>query len=177
MSTVPLPPSASPTSVAGVFAPDAVAASLALQLRDARPGDLPALLGLEAQFPGDRTSDALFRALIASPRATVRVAELDGRVVGYHVVRRRWFRRTAWLYSIAVDAGARRRGIGRRLLADAEAGARRAGARGMTLEVRADNAAAAALYARAGYRPVKRLRAYYDDGTDGWRHRRDFATP
>ena len=90
------------------------------------------------------------------------------------MVRRRWFDQRGWLYSLAVDGPERRQGIGRRLLADAELVARRAGHRGLVLEVRQDNAAAQALYSRAGYRPVKALRRYYDDGSDGWRHVRDW---
>ena len=173
MTTLPLPPTSLPA--AAVFEPAAVAAETALYLRDAREGDLPALVAIEAQFPGDRISGAQFRRLLGDRRAWIRVAEAGGRVVGFHVVRQRWFDRRGWLYSLAVDGPARRRGVGRRLLADAERVARRAGRGGMTLEVRQDNAPALALYAGAGYRRVKALRGYYDDGTDGWRHVRDWA--
>ena len=173
MTTLALPTTTLPAA-ASLFEPVAGTEATALRLRDAREADLPALLAIEAQFPGDRISPALFRRLLGSRRATTRVAEVGGRVVGFHVVRRRWFDRRGWLYSLAVDGPERRQGIGRRLLADAELVARRAGHRGLVLEVRQDNAAAQALYARAGYRPVKALRRYYDDGSDGWRHVRDW---
>ena len=172
MSTLPSPGSKSAGVSTFEPAPDTTPE---LHLRDARAADLPALALLEAQFPGDRIVPPLFRELIGSPRATVRVAELDGRLVGYHIVRRRWLSRVGWLYSLAVDAAHRRRGIGRRLLADAERLARRAGRRGLQLEVRQDNAAALALYERGGYRRVKALPDYYDDGTPGWRYRREWT--
>ena len=172
MTTLPMPPGSQSTNVR-TFAP-APDAMPELHLRDARAADLPALAVLEAQFPSDRIGPPLFRELMGSPRAAVRVAELDGRLVGYHIVRRRWLSRIGWLYSLAVDADHRRRGIGRRLLADAERLARRAGGRGMQLEVRQDNAAALALYERCGYRRVKALPGYYDDGAAGWRYRREW---
>lgn len=175
MSTVPQSPG---TVGAGVstFAPVPDAAP-ELRIRDARAADVPALLAIESQFPGDRIRGALFRDLIGHARATVRVAEIGGRIVGYHAVRRPWLRRLGWLYSLAVDGAHRRRGIGRRLLADAEWVARRAGRRGLRLEVRQDNPAAIALYERGGYRRVKALPGYYDDGTAGWRYLREWTVP
>ena len=172
MTTLPLTP---PTRAAAAAAVEPVPATAPppLRLRDAREADLGSLVAIEAQFPGDRISPALFRRLLGDRRAIVRVAEAGGRPVGFHVVRRRGFDRRGWLYSIAVDAPERGRGIGRRLLADAGLAARRDGRRGLVLEVRQDNPAAIALYERAGFRRVKALRRYYDDGTDGWRYRRD----
>jgi ribosomal protein S18 acetylase RimI-like enzyme len=41
--------------------------------------------------------------------------------------------------------------------------------------VRADNAAALRLYERGGYRRIARLRAYYEDGADGWRYEKALA--
>jgi len=70
------------------------------------------------------------------------------------------------LLSIAVTPESRQRGLGARLLAVAEAEARAAGAARMFLEVAESNAAARALYARAGYSLAGRRRGYYrhDDG-------------
>ncbi|ODS62672.1 MAG: hypothetical protein ABS41_09215 [Arenimonas sp. SCN 70-307] len=140
------------------------------RLRDARPDDLPALLALEAGFPGDRLSARQFRHHLANPRARLRVAVAGGRLLGYHLL---LFRKgSAWarLYSIAVDPAARGQGLGRRLLADAGRQARAAGRTGLRLEVRQDNHAAAALYEAAGYRRTATLPAYYQDGTNGWRY-------
>lgn len=147
------------------------------RLRTARATDLPDLLALEARFPGDRLSARQFRHHLGNPRARLRVAVAGGRVAGYHLVLLRAGSAWARLYSIAVDPAARGRGLGRRLLADAEAQARAAGRRGLRLEVRQDNAAAVALYEAAGYRRLAALPAYYQDGGSGWRYARAWAAP
>ena len=147
------------------------------RLRTARAADLPDLLALEARFPGDRLSARQFRHHLGNPRARLRVATAAGRVAGYHLVLLRAGSAWARLYSIAVDPARRGQGLGRRLLRDAEAQARVAGARGLRLEVRQDNRAAVALYEAAGYRCLARLPRYYQDGGDGWRYARDWATP
>lgn len=67
----------------------------------------------------------------------------------------------AEVLGLAVDPGARRRGVGRALLAAALAGVERA-----HLEVRADNVAARALYEGFGFVVAGRRRAYYADGQD-----------
>lgn len=143
-----------------------------LRLRPARATDLPALLALEQTFPGDRMSARQFRHHLASPRARWRVAEADGRLLGYALVLLRRDTDRARLYSIAVDPAARGQGLGRRLLAAAERDAARAGRTGMTLEVRQDNATANALYQAAGYARTAALPAYYEDGAPGWRYAR-----
>lgn len=73
----------------------------------------------------------------------------------------------AELLTIAVAPGARRKGIGRRLLAEFETGARARGAVEAFLEVAADNAPARGLYNAAGWFQVGLRRAYYrrPDGT------------
>ncbi len=144
------------------------------RLRDARPDDLPALLALEARFPGDRLSARQFRHHLGNPRARLRVAAAGGAVLAYHLLLLRRGSGLARLYSIAVDAAARGQGLGRRLLADAEAQARAAGCRGLRLEVRQDNDAANSLYRAAGYRQLAVLANYYDDGAPGWRYGRDW---
>ncbi|MDT8343757.1 MAG: GNAT family N-acetyltransferase [Thermohalobaculum sp.] len=67
----------------------------------------------------------------------------------------------AELLSIAVRPCDRGHGLGARLLAAAEHAADAAGAARMILEVAAGNAAARALYARAGYAERARRRGYY----------------
>jgi [ribosomal protein S18]-alanine N-acetyltransferase len=141
-------------------------------LRWAQPEDLPALQALEAGFPGDRLSPRqLRRHLDAGARLRVAVDD-EGRLLGYALVLRRSGSRLARLYSLAVAAAARGRGLGRALLGDAERLARQAGATALRLEVRCDNAAAIALYRGAGYRDDGRRAAYYEDGTDALRMRR-----
>ncbi len=67
----------------------------------------------------------------------------------------------AELLTIAVHPDARRRGLGADLLAAFHDAARRRGAGTAFLEVAETNAAARALYARAGYAAVGRRPGYY----------------
>lgn len=146
-----------------------------LQLRAAVAADLPALLALEAQFPGDRLSPRQFRHHLTSRSARLWVAEAGGSLVGASLVFFRAGSVGARLYSLVVDARARGRGIGALLLSDAEAAALSRGCVWMGLEVRADNMAAIALYRRSGYRLVGPLASYYSDGGDGLRFRRELS--
>lgn len=67
----------------------------------------------------------------------------------------------AEVLTIAVDPAARRQGIATRLLATFLAEARARNAESVFLEVAADNAAARALYAAAGFRTAGVRRDYY----------------
>jgi ribosomal-protein-alanine N-acetyltransferase len=72
----------------------------------------------------------------------------------------------AELFAIAVHPAHRRNGQGARLLAQWERAAATRGAARLFLEVATDNAAARALYARAGWTEAGRRRAYYGPGRD-----------
>ncbi len=67
----------------------------------------------------------------------------------------------AEILTLAVAPEARRRGVGRRLLARFEAAARTQGAASAFLEVAADNHAARALYLSAGWHEAGVRRGYY----------------
>ncbi len=141
-----------------------------LVLRDAGPGDVGALVGLESRsFGGDHLSRRSFRRLIGRSSAGLIVADCDGRLVGYALLLFRRGSRKARLYSIARDAEAAPPGTGRALLAAAERLAAASGARELRLEVRTDNAAALRLYEASGYRLGGRRRGYYEDGADALR--------
>ncbi|HRQ65609.1 MAG TPA: GNAT family N-acetyltransferase, partial [Xanthomonadaceae bacterium] len=123
----------------------------AFSLQPAHPGDLPALLMLEqSSFSGDRLNARQFRYHMGHKRNRLLVAKINGTVVGAALVFLRKGSDLARLYSIAVDARARGRGLGTALLQAAEQAAFTAGARRLRLEVRSDNSAAIALYARRG---------------------------
>lgn len=104
---------------------------------------------------------ASLSALLASPGVFV-VAGADGFILIRVVADE------AEILTLAVRPSARRGGLGARLV---EAGVVRAAALGadrMFLEVAEDNAAARALYARAGFHEAGRRRGYYAR-TDGSR--------
>ena len=78
------------------------------------------------------------------------VARADGRVIGAAAIE--LFGESALLRSLVVDTGHRNEGLGRRLVADAEAVARSAGVRELYLLTDT----AAAWFPRLGYEPVDR---------------------
>ena len=137
--------------------------------RGATVDDLPALVRLEAQFPGDRLSARQLRFHLKQADGRLRVIATGRHVVGYSLVLRRAGSRIARLYSLVIDETLRGGGLGHRLLDDAERAAGRADAEAVRLEVRADNAAAIALYRRSGYRDIGRRIGYYDDAADALR--------
>ena len=139
-------------------------------IRPATRADLAGLLALEAgAFAHDRAERRAIRHAIDSPTITLLVVEEAGAVAGAATVEHRSRSRVARLTSVAVAPDRLGRGLGGRLLAEAEA---RAGARGaarLRLEVRADNASAIRLYERAGYHRFKVVPRYYEDGGEAWR--------
>ena len=141
-----------------------------LRIRDGKPADLAALCEIETRsFAADRLSRRGFRRLMGSPSAHLRVAVSGATVVGYHLVLTRSGCTVARLYSIAVAASARGRGVGERLLSDAERQAKRAGAAVLRLEVRPDNPGAIRLYGGHGFASIGTRRGYYADGSDALR--------
>jgi ribosomal-protein-alanine N-acetyltransferase len=121
--------------------------------------DLSALAGLhEACFTQAWTQDALRDLLKIA--GTLAFSAPDGfvmaRVVGDE----------AEVLTIAVAPGARRGGVGSALLYEGARQACKLGARTIFLEVGESNAAAMALYARAGFRAVGRRRSYYGPSQD-----------
>lgn len=140
-------------------------------IRRATIADLDALFELEqSTFDLDRISRAQWRRHIDSASVSVLVHGESGKVDAAAVVFHRRNSREARLYSLAVGAQARGSGLGGALLAAAEADARARGCASLRLEVRTDNHAAIALYARHGYSRVAVLPRFYEDGTDAWRY-------
>ena len=98
---------------------------------------------------------AEFTALLADPLVFLLVEGDAAFLLGRSVAGE------AELLTLAVAPEARQRGLGRRLVARFLYQARLRGADEAFLEVAADNAAALALYARAGFGQAGRRRGYY----------------
>jgi ribosomal-protein-alanine N-acetyltransferase len=130
-------------------------------LRRARRTDVDAIAAIERAAFSDPWSPASFEAMVKAPRVSMTVAVEGDEVVGYNVVL--LAAPDADLANFAVKPSARRRGIGRQLLADALSVARAAGVKHVFLEVRESNAAAIALYESAGFTSFSRRRRYYTD--------------
>jgi ribosomal protein S18 acetylase RimI-like enzyme len=99
------------------------------------------------------------RAVIAEGAADLWVAEDDGRLVGALLGRRMRSSDGALrggVDNLLVDASHRQRGLGRKLMEDAEAFYRNEALHGMQLAVNAENAVARSLYDSMGYRIIDR---------------------
>ena len=141
-----------------------------IRVRPGKPADLDALLDIENRsFATDRLSRRSMRHFLASPSATLIVADDGGKLSGYALVHCRPRAATARLYSIAVAPHMSGRGIGPLLLAAAERAAVRRGRRVMRLEVHDHNRRAIARYEKSGYRLFGKYRDYYDDHGDALR--------
>lgn len=143
--------------------------------------DARAILEMEKLFPSDRMSARSVRNVLRSASAQGWVAVRPGApriaqdVLGCLVLFTRRGSGIARIYSVVVAPAARGQGLGAALVRTAQDWARHAGLHTLSLEVRADNAAARALYARLGYIEHARLPGYYDDGADGLRLRKSLV--
>lgn len=136
-------------------------------IRAARADDLPALLALvqsayrgesakrgwthEADLlDGQRTDAAALADLLADPTAVLLVAEADGSIVGCVEVRAK-DANTAYLGMLSVEPARQAGGLGKVLIAAAEAAARADGARTMEMTVISRRTELVAYYERRGY--------------------------
>lgn len=87
------------------------------------------------------------------------VAEQDGAAAGY--VGCQTVLDEGYITNVAVSPDCRRQGIGRALIAELAEQAKRAGLAFVTLEVRASNMPAIALYEGAGFKPVGVRKNFY----------------
>ncbi len=133
-------------------------------IRPATLDDLPGLSELEAElFGADAWTEEQLRAELAGPTRCFQVNDDEG-LVGYVVTS--VVADTADLLRIAVRPDRQRAGGATALLAAAMLETKRAGAARMLLEVAADNEAALALYAAAGFAEIDRRPRYYRSGAD-----------
>ncbi|TXH03338.1 MAG: GNAT family N-acetyltransferase [Nevskiaceae bacterium] len=127
---------------------------------------------MEAHFPSDRMSARSVRHFLRAPSAHVWVVESGDHLSGSLILLTRRGGRSARIYSVIVLPEMRGQGLAARLVAEAEAEARRLNLEAVTLEVRRDNVPAQALYRKLGYVEVRTLPGFYDDGADGLRLRK-----
>jgi len=123
-------------------------------LRRARRRDRDAVLLVDAAAfsPSWRLDAAGLReALVATPSVRFRVAQVDGRVVGYAVAGRAG--RRGYVQRVAVHPEQGGRGLGRALVTDALAWLANRGAHRAVVNTQEGNAVALALYEALGFHP------------------------
>lgn len=138
-------------------APDGPAAPFAL--RALGPDDAETVADLEGEvFAEDPWSRAAVEEELRAPGRRYVAAVDGGEILGYAGIR---LGPDADIMTIGVREGRRGSGVGRALLADLLRAARESGSQRVFLEVRPSNEAALGLYARAGFRPIGRVRRYF----------------
>jgi len=132
-----------------------------VRLRALEPRDVHTVAQIEREVFSDPWPESFFHSELSQPVVFARVAEKEGRIVGYSL---------AWLGAgeghlgnLAVVPGERRRGIARRLLVELLEEARARSVASLTLEVRVANFPAQALYRAFGFRLAGLRRGYYRD--------------
>ena len=138
-------------------------------IRPAAPEDVDGLVRLEAIFPGDRMSRQSFQGLLNRGIASILVYDEGEGLIANSVVLYRRGSSIGRIYSLVVHPSAQGRGLAQALLTAAELAAVSKGCTSLRLEVRADNHAALALYAKCGYIPFEQINNYYQDHTPAQR--------
>ncbi|MBE0476491.1 MAG: tRNA (adenosine(37)-N6)-threonylcarbamoyltransferase complex transferase subunit TsaD [Coriobacteriia bacterium] len=137
---------------------------MAVAIREMRADDLEQVLAIErASFPTP-WSPGIFSQELAFGGRLWRVLERDGEVVGYGGVMA--VGEDGHLMNLALRSDVRGRGLGLALLSHLIEASVALGVRRLTLEVRPSNAAAAALYERAGFSVAGRRPGYYEDTSE-----------
>ena len=134
-----------------------------LEIRRLTYADLPQVIAIERRAFPTPWSLAMFVLELSKPSGICMAALREGRIVGYLICSRY---DTVWhLMNVAVDVRLRREGIASALLERLFEQADRAGEQ-YTLEVRASNLAAMALYEKLGFRHAGTRRGYYHDNQE-----------
>ena len=135
-----------------------------LQIHDARKELLPQVQRIEQQCFSLPWTEAMLRMQLQPDSHVFLTAETEGSVVGY--IGMLYVLDEGYISNVAVRPDFRRRGVAEALLRALEARARALRLSFLTLEVRAGNAAAVALYEKRGYRVVGRRKNYYEKPTE-----------
>ncbi|WP_162538186.1 GNAT family N-acetyltransferase [Granulicella sp. WH15] len=141
------------------------------ELRPARAEDLAGVLRIDRETPeAPHWAEVEYAGRVAGEeegelmRRCLLVAAASETVVGYAAAR--VVAGEAELETVAVDASARRQGIGRELCRAVMEWSRLHGAEVMDLEVRAASLGPQRLYAELGFMPTGRRRDYYQEPPD-----------
>ena len=131
-----------------------------LTVLDAQERHLDALEALEQQCFSVPWTRGQLRSFLPDEQHVFLAAEEDGRLIGYvgmmHVLDE------GYIANVAVAPESRRRGVASALIKELIGRAEELDLSFVTLEVRAGNAPAIALYERFGFAPVGRRKNYYD---------------
>jgi ribosomal-protein-alanine N-acetyltransferase len=129
--------------------------------------DLDRVLEIErASFGADAYDRKLFADCLRARGDLFLAVERGGKVCGYLMACARGER--AELVSIAVDPASRSQGAASALMESALRRLKRRRVARLSLMVKTANREAEACYLKYGFGRLRRLRRYYEDGSDGW---------
>lgn len=141
---------------------DVAAHAPLVEVMPMRRRHLRGVMGIEAQQVHRPWSATLFSSELGhGTRRTYLVAKVGGAVAGYGGLLHTGFE--SHVTTLMVDPDRRGSRVGTRLLLALVDAARQVGSEGLTLEVRAGNEPALALYRRFGFVPAGVRKNYYDD--------------
>ena len=107
-----------------------------------------------------------FAAELKLSSSLILCAQEDGQIIGF--IAARFAADHAEILNVAVQAGRERHGVGSQLLAQTLAELKKQGVRQVSLEVAQDNAAACALYEKAGLVRLGARKDFYGPGCPAW---------
>ena len=128
-------------------------------IRPMTEADLPRVLEIEKLCFPDPWTEGIFRSSLSDETERWFAAVKDGNVVGYAGMQS--VLDEGYLDNIAVDPSLRRMGVASSLLNAVEAEAKARQLAFLSLEVRAGNEAAIALYTRYGFQTIGKRPGYY----------------
>jgi ribosomal-protein-alanine N-acetyltransferase len=135
-------------------------------VRRAKLQDLDRVMEIErASFGREAYDRNLFAEYLRVCGDLFLLARRGGSVCGYMITCARGDR--AEIVSVAVDPAARGRGAARALMSSTLRRLRTRGVVRIGLIVKTTNAGARAFYEKCGFRKLRRVPRYYEDGTDG----------
>ncbi len=132
-----------------------------VQFRPMTLADIPEVLRLERDTYPQPWSEGIFRDELSHSDRVYVVAESGGEMVGFAGLM--LIEDDAHVTTLTVRIGARKSGLGTRLMLELIAAGLSRGARNLTLEVRATNEGAQRLYQRFGLAAVGVRKHYYRD--------------
>ena len=121
--------------------------------------DLPQVLAIESVCFPDPWTEGIFRSSLSDETEIWFAAEKDGTLLGYAGMQT--VLDEGYIDNIAVDPGLRRMGVASALLNAMETEAKAQKLAFLSLEVRAGNTPAIALYARFGFQTIGKRPGYY----------------
>ncbi len=127
-----------------------------MNIRQAQPGDIPAIAALERECFSDPWPADMIGRMLDNFTVALEGEELAGYLALSSVLDE------GNIDNVAVSPSFRRRGVADTLVADALRRSREAGLAALMLEVRAGNIAARRLYEKHGFREVGRRKNYYE---------------